>query len=304
MTEEAQVFSIVRSCVSLGKYKSTRANLGGFSRVRQPAKDAARWGKKNCGRGVWPRYTPLCGLLLDLEKNRLCGTYKSHVVRNSESSLTPAATAETAPRTFETEPRFSRGKHTRSSDATRARRRFEVIYQRGCESGPRVREGEWERKRAWERERRRRREREREREYFLAESSGRARTSTDVREKKTTRHLLSSFMHTRACMCVCIYIYMDMACIYASIMYARMTGKKGRKIKTSWSTVHALNWILHTQKCVFFFFLTPLIFLPRCGARSSLSLSAATECHSSWRDRSSKRHARHARHARKGARYR
>lgn len=29
-------------------------------------------------------------------------TYKSHVVRNSRNSLTPAATAETAPRTFGT----------------------------------------------------------------------------------------------------------------------------------------------------------------------------------------------------------
>lgn len=70
------------------------------------------------------------------KKNRRRGTYESHVVRSSRSSLAPAATAGTAPRTFGT--RFSRGrKHDAaesSSDATRARRRFEVIYREGCES--------------------------------------------------------------------------------------------------------------------------------------------------------------------------
>lgn len=72
----------------------------------------------------------------DKIRGRVAGTYVSHVVRSRRSSLLPAATAGTAPRTSGT--RYSRGrKNTRrgsSSDATRARRRFEVIYRRGCES--------------------------------------------------------------------------------------------------------------------------------------------------------------------------
>lgn len=68
-------------------------------------------------------------------KKPTTSTYVSHVVRNRRSPLTPAATAGTAPRTSGTrfEPRPKTHGVT-SSDATRARRRFEVIYRGGCES--------------------------------------------------------------------------------------------------------------------------------------------------------------------------
>lgn len=95
--------------------------------------------------------------------------------------------------------------------------------------------------------------------------------------RKKNHAALVIVMRARARVYVCVYMNTRrLLCIYA-----RATGKeKGEKT------------YIRTQKCVFFFFLTPLIFLPRCGARSSL---VERPCHSSWRDRSGRHSTRHAR---------
>lgn len=109
-----------------------RGGTGGETAPRTRGGDRGARGRER-GRG-WARERER-----ETEKTRnmpTASTYESHVVRNPRSSLAPAATAETAPHTSGT--RSSRGrKHSggvSSSDATRARRRFEVIYRAGCES--------------------------------------------------------------------------------------------------------------------------------------------------------------------------
>lgn len=68
-----------------------------FSRVRQSR--TRQMGKKIVD-AVCDRVTPYAAIWRKAETKYR--TYKSHVVRNSRNSLTPAATAETAPRTFGT----------------------------------------------------------------------------------------------------------------------------------------------------------------------------------------------------------
>lgn len=134
-------------------------------------------------------------------------------------------------------------------------------------SRERAREGEWERKRAREREREWWRRRERKREYFLAESSDRARTSTEGKKKpRDTCHR----SHTT---CVCKRNWREWP-----------GGKRKKKKNFVPTDMLRITALIHTQKCVFFFFLTPLIFLPRPAARGSPY--SRRPCHSSWRDRS------------------
>lgn len=107
---------------------------GGESRRRRAADAPARGdGKEKRNTGARGRQKG--GRGRKEEEKKPTSTYVSHVVRNRRSSLTPAATAGTAPRTSGTrfEPRLKTHGVT-SSDATRARRRFEVIYRGGCES--------------------------------------------------------------------------------------------------------------------------------------------------------------------------
>jgi len=108
-----------RETPGTGREKNSRTR-GGRARTREREREREREEERRTREGEEKKADDGC-------------TYASHVVRNPRSSLTLAATAGTTHiRNSPVRP-WPKTHGGSSRDATRARRRFEVIYRRGCE---------------------------------------------------------------------------------------------------------------------------------------------------------------------------